>query len=134
VIFAQILRARREELRLNQRDLAARLGVKQQTVSRWESGIAVPRPDRVTQLAGVLGMDRGHLLQLAGYLAQDEPLANPEMATLLSQVRNLDDTNLTHVLDTAWQEHRRRRGLAPEEEPGPWRANGSAAVASQAAH
>lgn len=129
MIFAQILRKRREELRLNQRDLAARLGVKQQTVSRWESGIAVPRPDRVTQLAGVLGMDRGHLLQLAGYLAPDEPLAKPEMNALLSSVRQLDDENLAHVLDTAWQEHRRRRGLPPEESPGPWRAEGAGARA-----
>jgi transcriptional regulator with XRE-family HTH domain len=123
VIFAQTLRARREELRLNQRDLAARLGVKQQTVSRWESGIAVPRPDRVTQLASVLGVDRGRLLQLAGYLPEDEPLAEPDVAAVLSSVRQLPDKYLVHVLDTAWNEHRSRQGLPPYEGVEPWRVN-----------
>lgn len=121
MIFAQTLRSRREELRLNQRDLAARLGVKQQTVSRWESGIAVPRPDRVTQLAGVLGVDRGRLLQLAGYLPPDEPLADPDMASLLSAVRQLPDKDLLHVLDTAWNEHRSRKGLPISTGNEPWR-------------
>ncbi|HEV7887773.1 MAG TPA: helix-turn-helix transcriptional regulator [Acidimicrobiales bacterium] len=125
MIFAQTLRSRREELRLNQRDLAGRLGVKQQTVSRWESGIAVPRPDRVTQLAGVLGVDRGRLLQLAGYLAEDEPLADPDVAKVLGTVRQLSDKDLVHVLDTAWQEHRRRQGLPIADGDEPWRADGN---------
>lgn len=120
MIFAQTLRARREEMRLNQRDLAAKLGVKQQTVSRWESGIAVPRPDRVTQLAGVLSVDRGRLLQLAGYLAEDDPLADPEVATVLASVRKLSDRDLVHVLDTAWQEHRSRHGLPDDDGAQPW--------------
>lgn len=121
MIFAQTLRARREELRFNQRDLAAKLGVKQQTVSRWESGIAVPRPDRVTQLAGVLGVDRGRLLQLAGYLAEDDPLADPEVATVLANIRKLSDRDVVHVLDAAWQEHVSRHGLADEDGARPWR-------------
>jgi transcriptional regulator with XRE-family HTH domain len=127
VIFAQTLRARREELRLNQRDLAAKLGVKQQTVSRWESGIAVPRPDRVTQLAGVIGIDRGKLLQLAGYLAADDPLADPELGSVLSAVRSLPDKDLVHVLDAAWHEHRSRQGLSIETGSEPWRLEGAAA-------
>ena len=110
-------------MRLNQRDLAAKLGVKQQTVSRWESGIAVPRPDRVTQLAGVLGMDRGHLLQLAGYLAEDDPLAKPEVASVLTSVRKLSDSDLVHLLDTAWQEHRSRHGVDGDA-PAPWQKVG----------
>lgn len=120
MIFAQTLRARREEMRLNQRDLAAKLGVKQQTVSRWESGIAVPRPDRVTQLAGVLSVDRGRLLQLAGYLAEDDPLADPEVATVLASIRKLSDRDLVHVLDSAWQEHRSRHGLPDDDGAQPW--------------
>ena len=120
MIFAQTLRARREEMRLNQRDLAAKLGVKQQTVSRWESGIAVPRPDRVTQLAGVLGVDRGRLLQLAGYLAEDDPLADPEVATVLASIRKLSDRDLVHVLDAAWQEHRTRHSLPDDDGAQPW--------------
>jgi transcriptional regulator with XRE-family HTH domain len=126
VIFAQTLRARREEMRLNQRDLAARLGVKQQTVSRWESGIAVPRPDRVTQLAGVLGIDRGRLLQLAGYLAEDDPLADPEVATVMASVRKLSDKDLVHVLDTAWNEHRSRHGI-DDDGATPWQTAGAGA-------
>lgn len=37
------IKARREALGLNQEDMAAILGVKQTTLSRWESGVAAPR-------------------------------------------------------------------------------------------
>lgn len=68
MMFNEFIRVRREAKGWNQRDLAIRLGVKQQTVSRWESGIAVPRPDRCLQLADALGVPRPEVLRLAGYL------------------------------------------------------------------
>lgn len=109
VIFADTLRSRRAELRLNQRDLAAQLGVKQQTVSRWESGTALPRPDRVAQLAKALGFNRGDLLRLAGYIGEGDDVERGVGAVLV-QLPDLSDDELRRVLDTAWGEYAKRTG------------------------
>lgn len=45
------LKARREGLGLNQEEMALVLGVKQATLSRWESGIAAPRDPVSVELA-----------------------------------------------------------------------------------
>lgn len=60
------------ELGWAQGALAKHIGVGQQTVSRWESGDAVPRPRTVREIASVLGLDAGLLLVKAGYLRPDE--------------------------------------------------------------
>jgi transcriptional regulator with XRE-family HTH domain len=118
VIFAETLRSRRAELRLNQRDLAAQLGVKQQTVSRWESGTALPRPDRVAQLAKALGVNRADLLQLAGYLGEGDDL-DGGVGVVLPAIAKLNDDDLKRVLDVAWTEHCGRSGSDPAA--APWR-------------
>jgi transcriptional regulator with XRE-family HTH domain len=117
VIFADTLRSRRAEMRLNQRDLAAQLGVKQQTVSRWESGTALPRPDRVSQLAKALGMNRSELLHLAGYLGEGDDVDG--VAAVLPAIPKLSDDDLRRVLDAAWGEHARRTGA--DTASAPWR-------------
>lgn len=52
---------------LNQAELAAILGVKQQSVSRWEAGTHRPRVDQIPGLAAALGADAGLLMELAGF-------------------------------------------------------------------
>ena len=105
--LADVLRLRRLELRLNQRDLAAQLGVKQQTVSRWESGTALPRPERVAQLSKALGLPRLSLLRLAGYIdaGDDMQAAAEEVADL----RILADQLKGEVakLLAEWEDHSR---------------------------
>jgi transcriptional regulator with XRE-family HTH domain len=118
VIFADTLRSRRAELRLNQRDLAAQLGVKQQTVSRWESGTALPRPDRVAQLAKALGFNRGDLLRLAGYIGEGDDVEKG-VGAVLPMLPDLGDDDLRRVLDTAWGEYCKRTGS--EKSGAPWK-------------
>lgn len=43
------LRAIREKLKLNQREMGARLGCSRTAVHWWERGIQVPSPQRVAQ-------------------------------------------------------------------------------------
>ena len=50
-----------------QGDLAARLGVAQQTVSRWEAGTSRPRTDELARIAGLLKIDIAELSAAAGY-------------------------------------------------------------------
>jgi transcriptional regulator with XRE-family HTH domain len=50
-----------------QSELANRLGIRQQTVSRWERGLSRPRHKEVQRLASVLNTDQETLLEAAGY-------------------------------------------------------------------
>ena len=50
-----------------QGDLAARIGVAQQTVSRWEAGTSRPRTDELAKIAAFLKIDILELSAAAGY-------------------------------------------------------------------
>lgn len=56
------IRNLREMAGMSQTDLAARLGVKPCTVSRWESGEKVPELTTLLKLADVFGVTLDYLL------------------------------------------------------------------------
>ena len=62
------LRKRREELGLGRAELAERVGVDPETISRWENGEVVPPPKRLAMVAQVLGLDLDRVLAYGGYL------------------------------------------------------------------
>ena len=65
--FGWLLLEAREESGLTQADVAKRLGVSQQTVSRWESGASRPRRPSLAKLADLLGgVDRDGFLRRVG--------------------------------------------------------------------
>lgn len=90
------------------------MGVGQQTVSRRETGLSVPKADRLPALAEVLGLDAEYVHRMAGYLPVER--SSPAVE-LLHQVHaraaELTDEELLLLIDRAWQEYRRRRGLVP---------------------
>lgn len=45
----------RESLNLTQKEIARKLNVKRTAVSMWETGDALPRADKLPQLAEILG-------------------------------------------------------------------------------
>lgn len=113
-LLAETVKIRREELRLDQAELARQVGVGQQTVSRWEAGLAMPRPERLPALAEALGLDSAYVHRMAGYL----PLASSSPAAelfhdLYARAAELSDQELLLLLDRCWQEYRRRQGLVP---------------------
>lgn len=57
----------------NQRDLALRLNVSQQSISRWEAGTHRPRPEQIADLAAALNLNAGNVSRIAGYA----PLPTP---------------------------------------------------------
>ncbi len=118
-LFDLTLTVRREELGFSQAELAERLGVSQQTVSRWESGAAIPQPERIIALAELLGLEEVRLLGYAGYLPKaDRSHYWEEFRTMYEGIVELSDKELVLLLDKAWQEHRRRQGFeAPQEPP-----------------
>ncbi len=77
----EMLRKIREANHLTQDEMAARLFVTRQAVSRWETGEAIPSTDTLKQIAkefgvsvdDILGVERGRRCQSCTY-----PLHNPE--------------------------------------------------------
>ena len=61
-IFAEKLRSRRGELGMTQKDLAARLGYSEKTVSKWEGGDVIAPSIILAKLASVLDTDVNFLL------------------------------------------------------------------------
>lgn len=131
--IGQLVRRGRERAGLGQGDLAERLGVRQQTVSRWEVGLAVPRASRVRGLAEVLDLPVVDLLRAAGYDAAVQPAVPPvappptrpapqpgrsarwhELATHLP---DLDSAELIDLIDSARRELRARERPVPPAEP-----------------
>lgn len=70
--LSELLRQRREAAGLSQVELAHRLGIKQQQVSKWESGTATPGTRRLPDLARALDIDKGELLELVADASQAE--------------------------------------------------------------
>ena len=111
-LLGETVRLRREERGLGQEQLAAALGVSQQTVSRWEKGLALPRPARVTRLAEVLECDSAFLHRLAGYLPQEERSSlSATWHELYEKTAELTRTELLLLMDRVWEEIRAREGL-----------------------
>ena len=54
--------------RMTQAEIAAALGVAQNTVSRWSTGDVEPRLDDIADLERVLGLPSGYILRSAGYV------------------------------------------------------------------
>lgn len=49
------IKALREQRNLSQAEVARRLDISQQAISKWESGEADPRSDKLLSLASILG-------------------------------------------------------------------------------
>ncbi len=117
-VFGDFVKLRREELGLDQVDLARRLGVNQQTVSKWEQAKAVPRPQRIRKLAEALRVDVSDLMRYARYLPEGEPpdaQADEPFHRLLGQVSDLTNEQLIVLIDQSWEEYRGRLGFSLED-------------------
>ncbi len=75
------LKALRKQKGLTQEDLAIRLNVVRQTVSKWESGRSVPDADILLKIADVLDVSISDLLGAA--LPNDETQQNEIAAQLI---------------------------------------------------
>ncbi len=116
-VFGDFVKLRREELSMDQRDLALELGVKQQTVSKWEQAKAVPKPQRIRRLADVLRVDLSDLMRYAGYLPSgesEEGQAEEPFHVLLGQVSRLTNDQLIVLIDQGWEKYRFRVGFSLE--------------------
>jgi transcriptional regulator with XRE-family HTH domain len=112
--FGELLRHRREAQGLEQAELARLLDVTQQTVSKWETGVTVPRPSRVAALARALELDAGLLHAAAAdtdaSIAGRAGRAHAPPAGI--RLERLTQDELVTLLEAAWEELGKRRGQA----------------------
>lgn len=84
------LAAAREATNLTQKELAQRVGVKTSSLSNWEDDLSEPRANRLSHLAGILGVSLRWLLSGTGE-GIEEPDENeqvaPDMTLLLTDLR-----------------------------------------------
>lgn len=62
---------------LTQTELAKRVGVYPQTVSKWLNGETTPRPPAIAKLANVLDLDLEKLYRVAAGI--EDPESNPDL-------------------------------------------------------
>ena len=74
--FSELLKKCRKKQGISQAELAARLGVTQQAVGKWESGKSSPDPSTVARIAGILGTTADYLLGL--YRPRRRPVRDRE--------------------------------------------------------
>lgn len=71
----------RRRLGLSQEELAERVGVTRQAVSKWENGASVPELTTLAALAKVFGVTADYLLSDESAEEQDHPKAAPPLHT-----------------------------------------------------
>ena len=76
---------KRKEQGLTQAELAEKMMVTRQTVSRWETGTALPDVERIAELAAVLGVSCDYLLTDAA----DQPQADMDDSSKAPAVSRL---------------------------------------------
>ena len=74
---------KRKDLGLTQTEFADRLSVTRQTVSRWEAGTVLPDIDKITDIAGLLGVSCDYLLK--DDCAAEEPAVTAAVSRLLQE-------------------------------------------------
>jgi transcriptional regulator with XRE-family HTH domain len=88
--FGDRLAAARDAAGLKQKDLAQRVGIKTGTLRNWEEDLSEPRANRLSILAGILGVSLSWLLtgEGEGVLAplEDEVIA-PDLSAILTDLR-----------------------------------------------
>ncbi len=108
-LLDRTIRARREELRLGQAELAERVGVTQQTISRWENGEVIPPPKRLGKLAIALNLNMDRMLSYGGYLPNTADWPRWHLLNLFyDRIKEFSEEELLVVLERALAEMRTR--------------------------
>jgi transcriptional regulator with XRE-family HTH domain len=93
--FGDRLAAAREALGMSQKELAAKLGVKLDTVERWEDDQSEPRANKLNMLAGLLNVSMRWLLTGEGEGLDgpvDEEVLPADLQSLMAEIRVLQAT------------------------------------------
>lgn len=101
--LARRLKAEREGRHLSQQDLASKLGVAPNTVSRWETGTYTPKLDDLDRIAAALELD------VAQLIPHNSGRSRTSLDRLIDAARLLDPLEIEEVRRFA--EFRRAQSL-----------------------
>ncbi|MEM8536499.1 MAG: helix-turn-helix domain-containing protein [Pseudomonadota bacterium] len=90
--FGDRLAGAREMAGLDQKGLAAKLGVRVSVISSWENDLKEPRANRLQMLAGILGVSMSWLLTGEGNgpdAPDDETPLSEDLLDMLAEMRAL---------------------------------------------
>lgn len=90
--FGDRLAAARENAQMTRTQLAKRLGVKAKTIEGWENDTSEPRANRLSMVAGLLGVSIMWLINGEGEgidSPEMETDTNSDMASILTEVRDV---------------------------------------------
>ena len=108
--FGDRVAAAREVVGLSEEELARRLGVRVETVRRWEGDLDEPRANRLQMLAGLLGVSLTWLMTGAG---EDPGLPAPggdeEVTGILTEMRQVR-TEMASAAERLGRLEKRLRG------------------------
>lgn len=92
--FGDRLAGAREVAGLSQAAFAKRLGVRASTIRKWEEDLAEPRANRLSMMAGLLGVSITWLItgDGEGVSAPDAPSDDPDIQALMAELRDLRAT------------------------------------------
>ncbi|PKM72075.1 MAG: transcriptional regulator [Firmicutes bacterium HGW-Firmicutes-16] len=68
-MLSEKLKQLRKELKLTQVELAARFGLTQQAIAKWEAGRTLPEPETISRIAGFFGVTTDYLLDMTDAFA-----------------------------------------------------------------
>ena len=117
--FGDRLAAAREAAGMSQEDLAKRLGVKLATLRKWEDDWAEPRANRLSMIAGLLGVSMSWLITGVGEGVDgpEQPVAGDNAREILNELRELR-TELTAKAEHVGRIEKRLRQMVQEDQFG----------------
>ena len=62
-MFAEQLKRTRQSMHYSQAEIASKLGVTQQAIAKWETGVSTPSPTSISKLSDILGISTDVLLK-----------------------------------------------------------------------
>ena len=99
-MLSENLKTRRIQKNISQTELAERLYVSRQTISKWERGISVPDADLIIKIAGILDTSVSTLL--GENITIDEEVDNMEMIANKLETLNYTLAERNHRNKRLW--------------------------------
>jgi len=117
--FGDRVAAARQAAGLSQEAMAKRLGIKFATMVRWEDDLAEPRANRLSMMAGLLGVSISWLLTGIGDGVDnpDAEATDQDMRELLTELRSLR-ADLTAKAESVGRLEKRLRKMTLETPVG----------------
>lgn len=100
--FKDVLRSLRIECGWTQEELGSRIGASKSAVANWETGLRVPKADKLEEIADLFNVDLDYLLGKTTKTTRLARIYSDEESDRMSKYMNyLKNVDLRNLLDSA---------------------------------